>query len=603
MIVDLIIFLFQIIIVVVVILYLYITFRHDVKIATAAEYIQQISPGLTSLTDTTSNIDFWFYSLSYRKFRKYTLDSNLKISLDATAKAPAQVNKLTNGYYFNFGQQRWEKKYPHTDTPVPKFSIDSLGKTTNSLEQKFIRCYLVLQNDDDDISTSSSSNVIDEVCDEMTNQVFVKTNIRNRAFVWQNDKLQQADSMNYFPLTQLVCKVTLNRYRQYLGIDGFAAISDVDDDDDDTINNNDADDVNTKNNMEWDVGIYFARENVDTDSWKLRECERPNDMIFNGTLCVSRPSSSSSSSLDDIPYISGRYNTNLDMITTRTSELFPYPLPSISDLQHNNIQSITRYYLRLNDDYSRHVNLNVDEKIYPITVTFYKSCHKTICIVGEPKTTDVTSHDEEDGDNYNWHLKQIIDNAARNSLLQLQQNFCPILLQPLQLFYSRTGEIHTVDRPFMIYNNYIFYLESHFLNLYTVLIANKSYELIKYNLENDTGLATVALHNEIQGNLLPHTRKYLFENKHGGLCTLVATFAGDTLFDLYIETRLLVDYLDNIHSYSFYNRSTYPTIADDFNISIWACAALNDVNMEMFQYIALTDLYNLEEYATQVLSI
>lgn len=595
MIVDLIIFLFQIIIVVVVILYLYITFRHDIKISTAAEYIQQISPGLTSLTDTTSNIDFWFYSLSYRKFRKYTLDNNLKITLDETVKAPAQVNKLTNGYYFNFGQQRWEKKYAHTDTPVPKFSSDSLGKTTNSLEQKFIRCYLVLQNDDNNMSTSSSSNVIDEVCEEVTNQVFVKTNIRNRTFVWHNDKLQQADFTNYFPSTQLLCKVTLNRYRQYLGIDGFSAIIDADD----SINTNN-DDGNTKNNMEWDVGIYFARENVDTDSWKLRECERPNDMIFNGTLCVSRPSSSSSS--DDISYMSGRYNTNLDIITTRTSEIFPYPLPSISDLQHNNIRDITRYYLRLNDDYSRHVNLNVDEKIYPITVTFYKSCHKTICIIGELKTTDVIPL-EEDGDNYNWHLKQIIDNVTRNSLLQLQQNFCPILLQPLQLFYSRTGEIHTVNRPFIIYNNYIFYLESHFLNLYNVLTANKSYELIKYNLENDTGLATVALHNEIQGNLLPHTRKYLFENKHGGLCTLVATFAGDTLFDLYIETRLLVDYLDNIHSYSFYNRSTYPIIEDDFNISIWACAALNDVNMEMFQYIALTDLYNLEEYATQVLSI
>lgn len=516
-------FIIQIFIVIAVILYIYITFRHIIQIPTAEKSIEQISPGLMQLTAKQDKVVFWFYSLSAKRYKQYTLDSEMNIQYNDEAIAPPQVVEPNSSYYYNFGLQRWEKKIPHADTPSPIITDN------DSIEQKFTLCY-IYDNDQT------------EICDDIRNQTFIKTSIDNSTFIWKDGMLTEYAVM-VFPTSVNICKFTMNRYRQYLGL---------------SINT-----ISTSDNIEQEMGVYFEKDT--NDNWRLKECERPYDMIFNGSMCIEKTS-----------ILSSRHHHHRHTNVVRLNEEFTRNA-TYSDLAHTENKPLNSYYIQFNPTYSTYVNLNVDNNLYNIDTPFYKSCSKTIFLVGD--TTDNIT--------YSWHMEQIINNSTRVELLKMNQRLCPILNDPFKMLFCRGGEIMRTPQQFIIYRNRRFIMEDFVQSLVGAIYASKDYTIVNNYYG---GMISNYL-------LLPHTRKYLMKNSDAITCEVYCVFVGEIIYDVYLETRLLIDYVDDIHNYNFYRCTMFPIIKDDFQLDTWSCA--QDVSdPDMFTYISLVDIYGLEEFAT-----
>lgn len=530
-------FCIQILIVLLVFFYIYYIFRNSIVIDTAEEYITKIAPGLQQLAETSDAIVFWFYSLSKKKYIKYILHSDMKIVLDDKAIAPLKVNDVTSGFYYNFGLQRWEKKTRLDEfNNVPHF--DPLRKT---IQQNFLLCHFT---DHDDT----------EVCDEVRSQAFVKMKVANNTYTWNDsENILQLEIKNPFPIDFDIktCMFTSSRYKFFLGVD----------------------------NTDWDnneilIGVYFERINDEngksTQKWQLKECLHPNDMYFNGNECVYKERKN---------FIESN-NNYANKTLKRKTELIKNTY-TVSELKHKFNTNIYDHYLELENGSTIVLNVNVPEKRYPFESYVYKSCIGSIFIIGTFKNgVDKIEINKRNGKNYLWKLEQIIE---IKELKKKGQHWCPLVMEPRQLVNISSGSIKETNRQFIIYRDKIFYVKSYLSDLMT-----------KLNEINSTRTSTVGALK--MSSILPHVRTYMFDNFYDLKC--YATVIGETILDVFIDKRLLDDYLPNVHKYEFYNRMTFPIIEDDFLIDTWACA-VNIENHQMFIYISLVDIYGLTQYATR----
>lgn len=554
-------FVIQVIIMICLVLYIYYIFRHNVKIPTAEECIAQISPGLADLTKTQDRIVFWFYSLGEKKFKKYTLDSDMKTFFEHNASAYDVVNNLKNNFYYNFGRQRWEKKVPHVDTPQPY-----VNKNLNSIEQKFTLCYI-----DED---AAADGKVDLICNELRQQTFLKLKINHEMYKFNEETLQlELDTKSVFPVDSNICTFTMNRYREYLGIN--------------------YDYSNASDNREILIGVYFVREQ--NANWTLEECPSPDSMYFDGTVCRTLPLTDNafgdiqSVNLAENIHPRRRHNIVFSALHsthrhTRRPEHFKNQMTNTTlthKPHHNNIQSC---HLQLNNIYSVFINLNAGEKMYPLNVKFYAACQKTLFIVGTTTQANATEM------TYTWKLQQIINRTTVLEMKKLKLKWCPFLYDPYKVYNVRTSQSLTQTTPFLIYNNRIYFLRKYLLKLYA-LIAKTTYTIVDSSSSNDTDNN----HTVQEQYLLPHVRQYQVTNRNSRVCNLFATFAGNTIFDVCIETRLLVEYVEKVQKYAFFRRNMYPTIPDDFQATILACAQ-NVKRPEMFTYISIVDMFGLEAH-------
>lgn len=305
------------------------------------------------------------------------------------------------------------------------------------------------------------------------------------------------------------------------------------------------------NDVERDIGVYFVKRD---GRWKLQECERP-DMIFDGSICVpiSQPDN--------------------DTTIERVNELFA-PHITQSDLA-NKGGSINTQCIQLNSEHSTYVNLNVEHRVYVYEVDFYRSCDKTIFLAQEENV---------------WQLKQIINNTTRENLKLHKRHLCPILDERLKVWNVDNGEIVTLEKPFVVFRNEIFHVHDYLLPLLDELQSMRTFKVLT---KSDGNVKNV--------QLLPHLREFEKKNKHDTMCKVYAMFVGAIAFDIFIETRLLVDYIQ-VSDYDFYMRPTFPTIATDFQLDTWSCA--HEVDTEMFTYISLVDMYEgLKQYAGNNMSV
>lgn len=531
--ITLIVFIIQMVIIFAVIIYIYFTFRHVVNIPSVREYIEQISPGLVQLTATQDVVKFWFYSLSTEKYHQYTLDSDMNIIYKHAAIAPDRVAELNSGYYFNVSLQRWEKKTPHDNTLIPTLNQNG------SVEQIFTLCYIL-------------SDTIDaeheEICHDVRNQTFIKMQIEDNTFVWSNGVLNQY-SPSVFPTVGNTCMYTTSRYKQHLGLSVDTEFED--------------------DNIEQEMGVYFVRVKTGDDVWKLQECERPDDMIFNGTTCIDKTLVKHGGNKN-----SSRINSNVSRIRDEFIKSAKY-----SNLTHIDVQAIESHYVQLNNTYSMYVNLNLKEKMYSLDSNYYKSCMGTIFLVGrEKKNRDKVAH--------TWVIEQLVNNETRNDLLNSSIYCCPIFHEPHKIFYCRSGEIIEMSRRYVIYGGKIFYMQD-----FIIPIIDEISNMTNFTIADNYYDAEI-----VDSKLLPHTRKYTMRNRNDITCDIYCTFVGQTIFDMYIETHLLVDYVDK-DLYEFYGCEKFPTIQDDFYIDTWSCAQeVNNPNM--FTYISLVEIYGMQDFAT-----
>ncbi|WBR61489.1 hypothetical protein [Drosophila suzukii associated hytrosavirus 1] len=531
--IELIVFIIQIIVIVVVILYVYFTFRHNVTIPTADEYIAQISPGLTQLTDKQSEVVFWFYSLSEKRYLKFTLDQDMKTTIDVSAKTHERVNHPANRYYFNFVRQRWERMIALEEKPKMR--------ERDSIEQNYELCYIDNINGD-----------AEPICEQIRHQTFMKLNIHGERYRWTGKQIQQ-DTKSVFPTDVDVCKFTMNRYRELMNI-----YYDYRDE---------------KANTEINFGVYFMKED---GQWKLYECQHPNHMFFNGKTCVYK--------YNRLPSDSNAINEYHKQIK---EEDIPHTI-NYPDTEHINYEDIYSYHLHLNASHTMHINMNVNEKLFLVNTDFYATCYRSIFVAGEPKFENMSRDEDMNGMNFKWSIEQIIVSQAIEEMKSEYLNFLPLLERPLKMFYIATGEILTVDKPFVIYRNSVFYMHDYLFEIYNKLME------ANYEHPNGIDISIEPMHDVSHQTILPHTRLYRVDDY-----VVYAIFSGETIFDMYIETKLLADYLQDIEKYDFYNRNTYPVITDDFKVDTWSCVSQNVDKPEKFTYISLVDMFNgLVQHAT-----
>lgn len=523
----------QILIIALTVIYIYLTFRHPKNIIpTAATCIEQISPGLTELTKVHDELVFWFYSLSEGRYKKYTLDDKMKITEDTKAQANAIVNKLSNNFYYNFGLQRWEKREFIKDS----IDVPTIDNITRSIEQKYMLCFL-------DETTNSL------VCDENRMQSFIKLRIGDEQYTI-NEKTQKLELImqSVFPSANTAqCKFTSNRYREYLGLY--------------------YDYRNENDNIEQNIGIYFVYSDT-MKRWHPKECESVAEMFFDGTTCRRK-------------YGGTLLRGSLYAAHRHINEIFTKQLVS-SDLQHDDILDIKSFVLNLTPTISMCLNMNVHTKRYMLDNNFYNACYYTLFVVG--------AGTGDDGDTYEWSIEQNFDESSKNKLLNVYQQLCPRLMEPLQAIYVRDMSTFTVDRPFVIYKNYIYYMQEYLMKFYRKMIGS-SYDIIKVDEMFTT-------HTVRDITLLPHLRQYTIVNDRKQKCIAYAMFAGETVFDIYVERRLIIDYVKNLFRYDFYMRDKiFPILEDDFQLDTWSCVySVNEPNM--YVYLSLVDIYNMYEFAT-----
>ena len=534
-------------------------FRHCVKIPTVKEYIEQISPGLSELTKTKDEIVFWFYSLEEKKFKKYILGGDMKITLDTNAEAYDVVNDLKSKFYFNFIQQRWERKITNKNSQRP-----TVDKDRHIIEQHYSLCYINEGNTkilDNNVAFNVAANTI---CEERRNQAFVKLKIRNVNYNFNEKTLQlELDTKSMFLTNATMCKFTMNRYKEYLNIS--------------------YDQNNETDNNEIQIGVYFYRDSETDNKWILKECEKPEEMYFDGSICRQRED------VNMLNAIENKLDLSKIIMATHINESDILNNKSLlsDELPQNGKDLLQSHYLKLNASHSAYVNLNVEEKIYALDVDFYKSCHYTFFIVGQKKS-DISNE-------YEWKLEQMINDVARNKMLEIKQQWCAIIQEPRKIYNVQTGSYMYLRQPFVFYLDYIFYMRDIFLKLVKRIEDTKQYIIAdESNKDAPENKNSENVQNKI---LLPHIRKYSIVNKHNDKCILFATFAGNTIFDIYAETRLLVDFIEDIYKHEFYNRNLFPTISNDFQLGLWACVEKVD-KPEMFTYISLVDMFGLSGYAT-----
>ena len=552
-------FIVQIIIILFIVFYVYYTFRHCVRIPTPNEYVEQISPGLSELTKSSDKIIFWFYSLEEKKFKKYILSDDMKITLDTRAETYDVVNDLGNKFYFNFIQQRWEKKI------IDKNSHPIIDKDRNIIEQRYTLCYINDQNTN--IPSNKVFNVASNtICEERRNQAFIKLKIRNVNYLFNEKTLQlELDTKSMFLTNETMCKFTMNRYKEYLG--------------------KHYDQNNEIDNKELQIGVYFYRDSVNDKKWILKECERQDEMYFDGSVCKHKENKNI---LEQTVY--DKVDLSKLIMANRIDEgdmLLNNRMLLSEETSQDDKNLLHSHYLKLNASHSAYVNLNVDEKIYSLDVEFYKSCHYTFFIVGQKKS-DIS-------DEYEWKLEQMINDFARNKMLTIKQQWCALIQEPRKIYNVQSGNYMYLKQPFVFYLDYVFYMREIFLKLFGLIESRKQYIITE---ESNRDTYENGKNDNVKNKiLLPHVRKYSIENKTKTKYDLYATFAGNTIFDIYAETILLADYIEDIYKQEFFNRDLFPTISNDFQLGIWACAEKVD-KPEMFTYISLVDMFGLEGYAT-----
>lgn len=548
-------------------MYIYYIFRHCVKIPTAKSYIDQISPGVAALTTTNDSIVFWFYSLEAKRFKKYTLDANMKIAYDEKARVHIDINKLSNGFYFNFAKQRWERKIYNNKIKMNE-QRPHINTNTDSIEQYYNLCHI--------IDASATVKKLEMQCDELRNQVFVKLKINDDSYSFNENTLQlELDKKSVFPTGVILCKFTINRYKEYMGIY--------------------YDYRNNQQNVEQQIGIYFHK--ID-NRWQLKECSRPSKMYFNGSVCKLLNNSED----DEITNIDSRnvHRRNDEIFTNHTVR---------TELKNNNIDEMESHYLQLNTTYSTYINLSTNYKVYPLLdVNFYKNCTPSLYIVGKRNFNDSINENEDKntGDSYKWQLQQIINRESVNVMISLNQNWCPILNEPLKIFNIKSDEITSVGTPFIVYKNYTFFMKDFCLKLYHKIMDIEVYVKNPQPIQgrsatNEDDIVDPKKVEDIQ-HILPHLRKYIINDTQLTKHELYATFSGNTLFDIYAETTLLIDYIKDIDTYSFYNNNTFPVVDDDFQIEKWSCVQTTEYP-DTFTYISLVDMFGLESYSTSQLEI
>lgn len=542
----LILFIIQIAIVLIVVFYIYFTFRHNVKIQTAEQLIEQLSPGLTELTKTENEIVFWFYSVGRQKYVKYTLDSELKITEITNASANNMVDNPSSGYYFNFSKQKWEK-INFTD------KLPYVNATRNTIEQRFQIC-----------RTQELDGGGEVICTDDVKRTFIKMNISDELYSWDTDVQKLVlRAKTAFPSDATMCQFTINRYKEYLGV----------------LYNSD----DYGNTEEKKIGVYFKY--TDKDGWLLVECPNTETMHFDGRVCVNN---------NDLESGGGR-NYSVPPTHNLSNEIFNSKLTN-SDLVHREALDLASYCIQLNVTHSICINMNTPTKTYEVGgVDYYKSCANTIFVIGTARS--IENFQINNGDHYDWKLQQLIDNNIRDLLMSTNRRFCHVLEQPEKIFYTNTGEISDEKRHFVIYKNNIFYMFEYLGKLMEKISSMQTMYTIDDD-DNNNGENLNINQNIMNNKLLPHVRKYEIVNKHATKCILYAMHVGECVFDVYGETRLLVDFIEDIHHYDYFNRATYPIIEDDFSIDTWSCAQ-NVEQPEMFTYIPLVDIYNnLASHAT-----
>lgn len=526
-------------------MYIYFKFRKLIKIPSAKEQIDSIRPGVMQVTKEKNTIDFWFYSLSRQSYIKYTLDNNLNIQSDSSIRAPVSVlkNGLPNEYYFNFAKQQWE-------------SIEYISNRPTINEKGVVEHVYNLCTGKED-------------CVQKRNRTYIKFQFSGTTLFWneQRRKLQKY-KRNVFPIDNgiRVCKFTINRYKSYLGL----SVSLLDDDDDDDIE---------QDNM----SVYFEKNS--NDKWILKTCEPSSIMFFNGHSCKQRTKYLGND-------IGGR---QVDEIV-RHGQLHESELVDDIDKHH----SMFIYLLKLSNIHSIYVDLNNDSKTYLADITVYKSCHQSLYIIGKLKSAQYSPID--DGDSYEWEMQQIIDYDRIDESGGVYK-YCPLLEKPKKVIRLDLKSELSYDNLFLVYRNKIHFLNDKFTALLNLVLLEKKFSVIQdtqFNIDTEDN-KLVMINSSVTKcyNLLPHIRKYELLNLHSDTCVLYCQVMGETIFDIYTETRLLFDFIENLHLSSFFNRRNFRTIQDDFQFNTWSCN-IKVQQPETYSYISLCDLYNLDEYAKQV---
>lgn len=539
----------QAVIIVLVILYIYFTFRHGVVVPTARSNANEILPGLQQLTEKQTRIVFWFYSLRRRHYRKFTMDERLQWREERKRRPGARVRSLESGYYFNFALQRWERS--------SALAAPYVDATRNSIEQAVRLCYIADEDGEGE-----------PVCEERQRQAFVKLGVGADRYLWNAAEGRLLlDRQSVFPRDAATCKFTVNRYKELLGLS--------------------YDHRDEADNEEQQLGVYFARDEAGV--WRLRECgERPSAMFFDGEECRERGRARSRQGdwerADEQQHAKVRED-----VGRMNSAVYP-------DTKHEADvdRPLHAFYLHLDVVHVAYVDMNVESKIYPVTTAFYASCARSMFIVGTPKSDNLSAAEQLDGHNYTWRLEQLLDAKTRQELLEIEQNWCPALRSPLQVLYIPTGVFRTMPKPFIIHRNRVFYMHDYLLDVYKLVMDSEYEEMTQADEPSDQ-------HVVANRGMLPYTRLYRLAASDGTTCRLYATFVGETILDMFAETRLLADYLpQDVQQYAFYGRDTYPVVVGDFEVDTWSCAAHDVAQVdEMFTYISLVDMFaGVSHYAT-----
>lgn len=559
-----IVFIIQLVILILFCLFCYLKYRNVIKIKTSDQLISDISPGLTKTADNSKKeLIFWFYSLEEKKYKKFILDDNMKVSYDSSASVGKLIEDIDKGFYFNFGHQRWERKIYNDDKP-------HFNETRNNiLMQYFQYCYFPANTKVDDISTDADDKLI---CEEQHNETFIKMNIRDENFIWDENEKLTIDVNTVFPNNIDLAKFTMNRYKEFLNV-----YYDYKDD---------------ESNKEMDMNVYFKK--VTANKWILMECENNND-IFDGKMCIAKFQIKARGKKIDDDNNNGDGGGDDDGLIFNEDKLI-YRSGMIaateSDTKYTDLRDIQVENLQLNDLYSVSININAIEKRYLFNMNYYLSCEDSLYII--PNVIATSSSDLPF-----WKINQIIDNRTRELLLKKSQTYLPILENPLQIYNVNTAETLNTDRPFIIYKNNIYYLKENLFYLYLEILKNRkeynndeySNDDNNYNIEYDIANIQILPHIEIIRN---YQNEILF----------YVLLMGSTILDVYAKTEILDKYIDNLSNLFLNNQEeeeyTFKTLIDDFHINKWSCNFGSFFeNKNDYTYISMINMYeNLDQFIT-----
>ena len=234
------------------------------------------------------------------------------------------------------------------------------------------------------------------------NESFIKNSFRGVKYDVTDDwKLKREILDSYFPDEGTIAKYTLNRYREYMGLEPMAG---------------------DEANREVDFVLYFEKNS--DDKWEKRQCDRGS--VFNGTSCVT---------VDTVP---SQPTTEQASPWSRVFES-----PHLHDEEvAEGAEASTIGYMRLVLGRGRIMNIDTNAKRshYTFDANFYANIQGSL----------VVHFDEE---KKMWALEQI-KNKKNLSLLRL----------PFKLFVDIDMEID-YPQPIIVHNNSVCEMNKSFYEL------------------------------------------------------------------------------------------------------------------------------------------